>query len=135
LGTSHSKLPATGMALALSPDAERLAIALMDGTVRICDRQTGTEQRSLTTPQSLGAVAWSPSGKWVVAGGLSREAIVWDPDTGNEVAVLRQSKSITSLAFAPDSSRLAIGTSGGHIRLVPTSWPDAPATPMMPPTK
>lgn len=130
-----TKLPATGTALALSPDAQRLTIALMDGTVRICDRQTGTEQRSLTTPQPLGAVAWSPNGKWVVAGGLSREAIVWNPDTGNEVARLMQSKSITALAFAPDSSRLAIGTSGGHIRLVPTNWPNVPEAPTMPPAK
>jgi WD40 repeat protein/tRNA A-37 threonylcarbamoyl transferase component Bud32 len=124
-----SRLPATGMALAISPDTKRLAIALMDGTVRLCDRRSGAEQRTLTTDQPLGAVAWSPNGKWVAAGGMSREVRVWDADSGLEVALLRQSKSITALAFTPDSRRLAIGTSGGLIRLVSAEWATPNAEP------
>jgi WD40 repeat protein len=77
----------------------------------------------------LGPVAWSPDGKWIAAAGLRREVKVWDAQTGVEVAQLRQRTAVWSLAFSPDTRRLAIGTSDGLIRLVPVSWDGADSGP------
>ena len=115
-------LPASGTAMALAPGGERVALALMDGTVRICDSQTGLELASLAGQPPLGPVAWSPDGRWIAAGGLRREVQVWDAQSGRQIASMRQRTAVWSLAFSPDSRRLAIGTTDGQIRLVPVSW-------------
>jgi WD40 repeat protein len=122
-------LPARGTALALSPDGQRAALALMDGTVRLCDTQTGSQLQSLVARLPLAAIAWSPDGRWLAAGGMGREVWIWDAPSARQIATLRQARTVWSLAFQPDSKRLAIGTGDGLIRLVPVNWDDAAGSP------
>jgi WD40 repeat protein len=77
----------------------------------------------------MGPVAWSPDGRWIAAGGLRREVQVWDAQSGQQIAGMRQRTAVWSLAFSPDSRRLAIGTTDGQIRLIPVSWAGAEGMP------
>lgn len=108
--------------LAFAPDGRQFAIARSDGTVNLCDSQTGNPGQVLKTQLRLHALAWSPNGQWLAAGGVGREVWVWNAKTGQEVTSLRQSNMIHAIAFAADSSRLAVGTLDGLIRLIPVDW-------------
>ena len=106
------------LALVLSPDEKRLAIARANAVVIV----------DLTKPERpvLGklegqtelvtALAWSRDGKWLVSGGFQR-LFVWDASTLKQVRVLNESLigSITAAAFDAGGSAVfaADGETGG----------------------
>ncbi len=60
------------------------------------------------------AVAYSPDGKRIAAGGMNRRIHIWDAATGREVCTTRAlTGNVMSLAFSPDGERLASGTGIG----------------------
>ncbi len=102
--------------LAFSPDGRTLAVGSMSvepaGIVTILDLAGKAQPRHLAPqPESVLAVALSPDGKHLATGGYDKTARVYDAETG----VLKRSRTTirwaNAVAFSPDGTILAIGTS------------------------
>jgi WD40 repeat protein len=129
------RTPARVDAVALSADGQRLAVAVANGTARVCDFPSTQAPRMLTLggrleevtippPNALAAlltvrtltghtkgvtaVSFSPDGKYVATGSADWTAKVWDADTGKElVTLIGHSRQVSGVAFSPDGKRLA----------------------------
>jgi WD40 repeat protein len=89
-----------------------LAKLQVTGPVRVWDPETGREQMRLATgDEYVRALAASADGNWLAAG-IERGVQVWDARSWTLVQTLPPpgggSRTITSLAFSPDASRLAV---------------------------
>ena len=107
-------LPGIAIDIAWSPDGELIAVAQgVTYTVDVYDK-TGSLVWSLTGRSAPKAVAWRPDGE-VLAVAYSRELILYDPDTHGIVAQRKFDSTITSIAWSPDSSYLALTTEAGGV--------------------
>ena len=100
--------------VAFSPDGKTLASSSADSEIILWDIPTAKCRQSLTT-QHTGAVycvAFSPDGKTLASGSRDKTLRLWDPYTGEHKTTLRYPHEVTSVAFSPDSTILAIGWSG-----------------------
>jgi RNA polymerase sigma factor (sigma-70 family) len=90
-------------------------------SVRFWNAKTGKPQRAFLGAEShLTAVAYSPNGRYVVAGGGGGDstARVWEVGTGKQVAYLRSEMAdVTCLQFSPDGKQIASADSSGVARL------------------
>jgi WD40 repeat protein len=110
--------------VAFTPDGRQLVSAGDDKVIRIWDWQAGktvTTIRGQVEPGDEGkifAMALSPDGRWLAAGGwikvrgqAGHVVRLFDFATGNLVALLNgHSDIVLSLAFAPDGKRLISGS-------------------------
>jgi WD40 repeat protein len=90
--------------------------------------QPGTRLRR-ERHQRVGALAWSPDGRYIASGGTDQIVRVWDTITGEDVVTYRghvdqqpiydsaDPDTITALAWSPDSTRLASSAFSGPIRV------------------
>ncbi len=62
-------------------------------------------------------VVFSPNGKWFATASMWREAKVWDAATRREIGRVASSHAQLGLAFARDSSLLAVPTTNGMVHL------------------
>ena len=92
-----------------SPDGRYIAVASIDGLLKVFDLRMGKEWR--TFPGAAGplyAIAWSPDGQRIAAGGFDKSVHIWDLASGVEVITLPgHSGWLDSLEFSPDSKLLA----------------------------
>ncbi len=97
--------------VSFSPDGQRLAVASVDGLLKVFDLRMGKEWRTFTGAAGpLYVSAWSPDGSRIAAGGLDKSVHVWDVATGVETVTLPGHSSwIGSLEFSPDGKLLASG--------------------------
>jgi WD40 repeat protein len=118
--------------IAVSPGGDRLATISQhpgdvadyvwhgDDFIRLWDAKTGKVIRHLRVPPGtshlnfevgLNALAFTPDGKRLVAGGVDRVTRVWDAATGEEVRQFPEPAGIPGrLAVSPDGKRLAVVT-------------------------
>ncbi|MEU9477323.1 TIR domain-containing protein [Streptomyces sp. NPDC048191] len=114
-------------AVAFGPDGSWLASASWDGTAVIW-RDGEIDHRLSGHTGKLWTAAAHPRRPLLATAGDDRTVRLWDPDTGEETAVLTgHTGRILAVAFSPDGSLLASGGEDGTVRLwhVPA---DAPAT-------
>ena len=113
--------------LAISPDGSTLAVAPVDGTLRLFDATTAAPRVVLhgsprRVPYFVGSatIEFSPDGGRVVTAQRDH-AVVWDATSLDDARVLRGHASfVYDLAFSPDGTRLAsagwdgfVGKAGG----------------------
>jgi WD40 repeat protein/serine/threonine protein kinase len=132
---SASALQIMGLfSVAFSPDGRRIA----SGSARIAEGQpsflkvwdTATSQEILHPRPFNGVafcVAFSPDkGRWIVTGGETADATVWDATTGHVAGNLRTpGPHVWGLAFSPDGRRLACLSMEGMVAIYDaTRWGD-----------
>lgn len=104
-------------AAAFSPDRSSVAVAINrrgDYSVRINDRKTGEELRTLTGPTlPIRDVAYGPK-NWVAAGAADGSVTVWDADKGQTLWSDRNGGMVNAVAFSPGGKYLgAVKSHGG----------------------
>jgi WD40 repeat protein len=100
-GTIKADAPAT--ALAFSPDARRLAVGTVDGTIRIWT-VTGRRTATLSAPERVRSLAFSPSGDRLAAGLGNGAVAAWNVQDGRRVYQRlghRKGTPVLSVAFSP----------------------------------
>jgi eukaryotic-like serine/threonine-protein kinase len=125
-------------AIVFSPNGKRVATASgirhdpkrrdSGGEVKVWDTETGKELLRLPVRSTwANCVSFSPDGRFVAAGAgelavlappSPTEVLVWDTDSGKEVAVLKGNGFwVTAVAFSPDSQRLASASADRTVRV------------------
>jgi WD40 repeat protein len=104
---------------ALSPDGERIVAGdLFGGGARVYDVATGEEILVLPGRYSVGAVSWSPDGRWIATGSGDSFVRVWNAETGElEQRLSGHTGEVITVDWGPDSRRLVSGGSDGTARV------------------
>jgi WD40 repeat protein/serine/threonine protein kinase len=108
------------LGLAFSPDGTRIVTSsherqTLNTTVQIWDAATGRPLRSLPHRNWVTASAFRPDGKVLATGGYDAAVYLWDVATGKQLGPpLPQGDIVWSLAFSPDGTRLAVGTTDDY---------------------
>lgn len=109
--------------VAFSPDGKSLAMAVGDGTVRVCDVVSGLETLILKGPPGLVTrVVFSLDGQLIAASGADQTVKVWDATSGQEKVTLKGHASYSpttnpSVAFSSDGKRLASAGWDGTVKV------------------
>jgi WD40 repeat protein/serine/threonine protein kinase len=101
-------------AVAFSPNADRLAIASQDGSLRLWDVAANKLITWLVLEGSaIGALSYSPDGRILVSGSNDGTIRAFDPRTHAEIHSFNASVgAVNDLVFSPDGALLAIGGAG-----------------------
>jgi WD40 repeat protein len=117
--------PATKEA-ALSPVADLLAVAGVDGAIRLWDLRARNRAHVLRTDlhrrtghdAAALCLAFSPDGSLLASAHVDGVVHLWEMGKGEEVPVrLRHDESVGTLAFSPDGATLATGSLDANLRL------------------
>ncbi len=94
----------TVTAVALSPDAGRIAVGDGKGLITIWNTSTGAREHTLTGHSNdVLALAFSADGRLLVSGSKDADARIWRVSDGHTVHLLRRHFSrVTDVEFSPD---------------------------------
>jgi WD40 repeat protein/predicted Ser/Thr protein kinase len=108
--------------LAFSPDRRRVAVTLNTGSHRdrisIFETSSGEERANwVAAPSQIHALAFSPDGGRLAAGGDDHIIHIWDAATGKQLTECRgHTFKVLFLAFRHDGSRLVTAGHDGTVR-------------------
>jgi WD40 repeat protein len=93
--------------VAFSPDARLLATGGNDGLVRVWEVATGRKLYERRHPVRVDDVSFSRDGRLLLV--VSRDAYVYETDSGRPVSTLDRRGRITAAAFSPDGTKAVTG--------------------------
>jgi WD40 repeat protein len=102
--------------VAFRADAQVLASASMDGTVRFWDLKSGRcrVHRLSGSPPGGYRIAFSPDGQRLAAG--SRDgAVIWDLATNQRRLLMEHANRVEAMAFSPDGQHVAATSEDGTV--------------------
>ena len=104
--------------ISFSPDG-RSFLTTGPGEARIWDIATGKTVHFLSNDPNLVFYqsAYSPDGKYVLAGCIDHNAYLWDTATGTQVQVFNHPSSVGGVAFSPDGKTIATGDDDNKARI------------------
>jgi WD40 repeat protein len=107
------------LAVAFSPDGQKLLTAGEDRTARLWETATGRPLgKRLVHPGAIACVAFSPDGKMIVTGCDDHHVRLWDAATGQPVGpTLSHTGGVSAVAFSPDGHFLLTGSVDRTARL------------------
>ncbi len=107
--------------LEFSPDGQRIAAGLQDGTILVWDVASG---QLVGAPIKAGssdifALAYSPDGQVLASAGRDTEIVLWNATSGQRLGqpLKGHTNTVFALAFSPDDQTLASGSADVTIRL------------------
>ena len=106
-----------------SKDGSRLYSASSDGTIRIWDVATQTQSHLLITHGfGVNELILNEQAGWLAYGAVDGGTRFIDPQSGTEIDDFTlERRPILSLAFSPDTARLAVGDGDGYIMMIDTA--------------
>ena len=128
------RLPADDrvLALAMSPDGGKLAVATMDNTVELWNEATGERiglDRPIRHAKLIRSVAFSANGSMLATASSDNTARLWDAATGRPLGPpLRHDDEVLAVAFSRDGAQLATvaGNNAVWFWPIPPSLPEDP---------
>ncbi|MCM2371887.1 WD40 domain-containing protein [Aporhodopirellula aestuarii] len=122
--------------IAWSPDGERLATAVSDGSVILWQASDGVELRRWQAhrgPSSVRnwfpcmSVDWHPEGGQIASAGRDGMVRIWNPETGAQIHEFTgHSSDVNCIAWSPDGRQLASGGRDHSVRIWDLSVLDEP---------
>jgi len=105
-------------AVAFTPDAKTLAMAIDDGTVKLWDVAS---KRVLSTIKAHAGPVWglsiSPDGQWLATGGDDGTVRIFDLTTAEQIKTLEAGFGIRTLVFSRTARELLIGGRTGQVEV------------------
>jgi WD40 repeat protein len=96
--------------LALAPDGKHLISGLRNGDLRIWDIEKNTLVRTLELhDDGISSIEFSEDGKQVLSASFSKTAILWDWETGEELASFKDNSYLCVARFAPNGVDIITG--------------------------
>lgn len=107
-------------AMRLLPERQLLVLGLRSGELAFCDLHSGRILRRVQLHKgAVFELQDFPQSGFLLASGEDGALSVWDLERLDHIHYTRISpKSLRTIAFAPDGSRLAVGGSDGRLRLL-----------------
>jgi WD40 repeat protein/Flp pilus assembly protein TadD len=111
--------------VAFSPDGEKVMVA-SGGTLRIYGAKAKKELQKIRAriaktdgqPVPTSPLAFTPDGKYIVAGSDDTTAKLWEVDTGRESMTFNgHSSPVSSVAVSPDGRYAATSSENGEVKL------------------
>ncbi len=123
-GSRRARLDEDAIAFEMhfAPDGKTVAARGMFDNIRFWDATTGKKIKTIDIDSNnLGAFAFSPDGKWLMATHTDRETVrsnisIWDVALGKEVRSWPATKRIYPTAFSPDG-RMIVAAEGREVDL------------------
>jgi WD40 repeat protein len=105
--------------LVISPDGERLALGLQDGSVALWDIATGEQVGQLSGHGGLVIqVVFSADGRKLATASFDKFAKLWDLESGQELATLYgNGGNVFAVVLSPDGKHAATAGGDGTMRL------------------
>ena len=112
------KHKASVRSLAISPDSQTLISGSFDRTIELWQIPAGVPTQTISARDPISAIALSADGKFLASTGDDGKIELWSIASGRPLGVAIGNKyCIGSLAIAPDSQTIAVGTVNGYVIL------------------
>jgi WD40 repeat protein len=119
-GKQQSQLRHSGTtrSIVFSKDARWMATACVEGEIRIWDRKSVVQFRSISAAPGLNGAWFSPDSKRIATAHTDGSIALWDVSTGNQVASMTGPQHSTLwLDFSPDGQRIASCTTDMMLKI------------------